>query len=222
MIVLAIDTSTRWAGVGLLGSGGAIYERSWRSEQNHGRALLPAVDSVFHEAGVVPGDVTHIGVAIGPGGFSAVRVGISAAIGLAMPRDIPLAGISTHAVEAEPHLPRSSHDRPLYSMLPAGRGELAWARFEGSAGAVDIGVSSPHDFASSAPPDLLVCGESAEELVRYLPATCFIGGAPPTRSPGTLIRLAVSAIESGDVVTGAVLKPIYARPPSISKPRPPA
>jgi tRNA threonylcarbamoyladenosine biosynthesis protein TsaB len=222
LIVLAIDTSTRWAGVGLLGPGGTVHERVWRSEQNHGRELLPAVDSVLQEAELAPADVTHIGVAVGPGGFSAVRVGMSAATGLAMPRDVPLAGISTHAIETAPYLVRSSRVRPLFSVLPAGRGELAWARFEGSADAVETGVSSPEEFARSAPSDSLVCGESAEELAMYLPRESFVGGAPPTRSPGTLIRLTIAAIERGAVVTGAALKPTYARAPSISKPRPPA
>ena len=82
MILAVIDTSTRFAGVGVMNDAGTRVTRAWRSDQNHGRELMPALVESLAELSLDPTDIPHVAVALGPGGFSAVRVGISAALGL--------------------------------------------------------------------------------------------------------------------------------------------
>ena len=87
-LLLAVDTSTRFAGVGIDDGSGSVVCRSWRSEQNHGAELMPAIMAMLEESGRTPADITHLAVANGPGGFSALRVGIGVVFGLATPRDL--------------------------------------------------------------------------------------------------------------------------------------
>lgn len=222
MILLAVDTSTRWAGVGLETDSGERTEMIWRSDQNHGRELMPAIVELMSRSGLGPADITHLAVALGPGGFSAVRVGISAVMGLAMPGDLPIVGVPTHMVEAMPYLGNASGESPVVSVIPAGRGELCWARFESdSSTSVETGLSAVEEFVSALPASTRVCGEGVELLRERLSVDSFLSGDAPTRSPATLLKLAKRAFDSGNPTSPERLRPIYARPPSITMRRQP-
>lgn len=222
MILLAIDTSTRWAGVGLLTADGDVSETTWRSDQNHGRELMPAIIALLEKRNLTPLDVTHLAVALGPGGFSAVRVGISTVIGLSFSRTLPVAGLPTHAIEAAPYREQAATGTPLYSLLPAGRREISWARFEsGHDAATETGLSPVEEMSELLPSGALVCGEAAELVAGKLPPEKIAGRQPPTRLPSTLLELARQQFDAEGPTPHDELRPIYARPPSISTPNPP-
>ena len=219
MILLGVDTSTRWASVGLQVDSDEITERVWRSDQNHGRELMPAVFDLLNAAGLSPEDITHLAVALGPGGFSALRVGLTTVIGLAMPRSLPVAGVPTHAIEAEPYLSRLTQDVALYSILPAGRNELSWAKFTPpDASLAESGLCPVTEFVGLISANDYVCGEAAEQLAGKVPPERIIGSRPPTRKPASLITLAQCRFESVGPTSPTALRPIYARPPNISNP----
>lgn len=218
MILLAIDTSTRWAGVSVLAGEGAPVERVWRSEQNHGVELMPALSAVLDAAGITAQLVTHIAVATGPGGFSALRVGISAAIGIALPRGLPVAAISTFDLEAAPHLQSATAAAPVIAVIPAGRGELAWARYEGSEGPVETGLSPAGALAAGSPASARFCGEGVTGLAPGVEDSRMLGGPPPTRSPGMLALLARKRFEAGLTGDLNLVRPVYFRQPSITSP----
>lgn len=218
MNLVAVDTSTRWAGVGLQTDSGAQTEMVWRSEQNHGRELMPAIAELANGAGISLTDITHLAVAIGPGGFSAVRVGISTVIGLALPKDLPVAGIPTQLVEAYPYLNNASDSSPLVSLLPAGRGELAWAKFVSPEFGIEaeIGLSTVEEFVASLAPGSMLCGEGTELLEGIVDPAQVVCGEPPTRSPRSILEIATQRFAANEATPLAELRPIYARMPSIT------
>ncbi len=220
MITLAIDTSTRWAGVVLQAADGKISERIWRSDQNHGRELMPAIAEILGDVGLETLDVTHIAVALGPGGFSAVRVGISTVIGLSMPSALPVMGIGTHSIEAEPYLDSASADAPVYSLLPAGRGEVSWTRFDGSASEPESSLDTVDDLLTQLPENASVCGEASELLDGRIDAGRILSGQTPTRSPGHMLAIAARMIADDRLTPLSELRPIYARQPSITMRKP--
>ena len=118
---LAIDTSTRHATVGLSLQGNTTAELAWRSERNHSVELVPAIQRLLAHARTEMDELTAIYLAIGPGAFSALRVGMSTAIGMAMAREIDLVAIGTLEVEAFPYLRLGSEIRAI---VGAGRGRL--------------------------------------------------------------------------------------------------
>ena len=85
---LAIDTSTRHATVGLSREGNTIAELAWRSERNHSVELVPAIQRILAHARTDIRELSAVYLAVGPGGFSALRVGMSTAIALATAREI--------------------------------------------------------------------------------------------------------------------------------------
>jgi tRNA threonylcarbamoyl adenosine modification protein YeaZ len=221
--LVAIDTSTRFAGVGVLKSGddGEIRTKSsWRSNQNHGRELMPAIVESLRELEMEPKDLTHVAVALGPGGFSAVRVGISAALGLVVSKQLPVLGIPTHEIEAHPYMAEVTETAPLYSLIPAGRNEISWSRSAPSHKA-DIGVLAPENLVFQLESGAILCGEACDLMAGLVDPSRLRGGDSFTRDPDVILDIAVKKFELGVTTPYEELRPIYARPPSISKPKPP-
>ena len=128
-MLLAIDTSSRCGGMALADTDGTVVEaRLWRTRVNHTAQLMPAVASVLQTHGLQVAHLTGVAVALGPGPFSALRVGVSAAKGLAMAAGLPIVGIDTLALEAGRHL---KADGIAVAWLDAGRNEVAAAWFGG-------------------------------------------------------------------------------------------
>ena len=219
MILLAIDTSTRFAGVGVAAGEGMRTVRTWRSNQNHGRELMPAIVESLGELYLAPKDVTHIAVALGPGGFSAVRVGISLVLGLAVAKQLPVLGIPTHDIEFQPHHNLISKDTPIYTLIPAGRNEVSWTR-HATDSERKTGVASPAELAQTLEPNAFLCGEACDLMTDHVEQSRFRGQATPTRDPISIIEIAQAKFDSGFSTPYEELRPIYARPPSISTPKP--
>ena len=171
-MLLAVDTSTRYAGVALsdapLTEGGRVLSsRSWYSTANHTAELMPAVSQILERQALTPKNLSGIAVALGPGGFSALRVGVSAVKGLAFTAGTPIVGVGTLDLEASPFL---GSGLPVCSMLDAGRSEVASALF-GADGvrAREDTVCTVEELADSIKETTLFCGEGMinwGELIR--------------------------------------------------------
>ena len=135
-VVLGIDTG------GPIGSFGVIVARhlaasSIRSSLSHGFELPAAVDEVLEAAAVSIGDLTAIAVAIGPGSFTGLRVGLSYAKGIAAARKIPIVGVSSLdalALCVSRELPEGAS---IYPVIDARRGEIYTGLYRFAAGALE-------------------------------------------------------------------------------------
>lgn len=94
-MLLAIDTSTHYASVALHDGTQLLEEHTWLARQDHTKTLLPNIQRVLAAAGSSMDQIEAVAVALGPGSFNGLRVGLSAAKGLAIARAIPLVGAST-------------------------------------------------------------------------------------------------------------------------------
>lgn len=95
MRVLAIDTATVLASVALVEGDTVIAESSVSNIKTHSRILMPMISKVFEIASLRPRDIDAIGVSIGPGSFTGVRIGVATAKGMAISLKKPLIGVST-------------------------------------------------------------------------------------------------------------------------------
>jgi tRNA threonylcarbamoyl adenosine modification protein YeaZ len=181
---------------------------------------MPAIVDCLSELDLTPKDLTHVAVALGPGGFSAVRVGISAALGLVVSRKLPVLGIPTHVIEAYPYVAEITDNTPLYSLIPAGRNEISWSRFADQP-EVDTGVLAPESLVSQLEPEAILCGEACDLLTDLVDPSRLRGGHAFTRNPDDILEIAAEQFAHGKSTPYEELRPIYARPPSISKPKPP-
>ena len=96
-VVLALETATRRLSIALIDSSGCIAEVSDDSERIHSERLFPAVDSMFKRVGLGLQDLTGVALAIGPGSFTGLRIGLATVKGLTFGSSLPVVGVSTLA-----------------------------------------------------------------------------------------------------------------------------
>lgn len=107
MIVLGLDTCLSTCSVAVLETGGATGERVLASAREvmargHQERLAPMAQAVMAEAGLPFSALERVGVTVGPGSFTGLRVGVAFAKGLAAALDVPTAGVGTlEALAAE-------------------------------------------------------------------------------------------------------------------------
>ena len=209
---LAIDTSTRYATVGLCKDGDLLAELAWRSERNHSVELMPAIDLLLRRAGYKASAIDAIYVAAGPGGFSALRVGMSAAKAIASALGAPLAAVGTLDVEAQPYI---GLGKPVCALVGAGRTRLYVGRFAAGEPAA-YEVVERTGLTAVAAADAVFCGEAAAEMADDIRASSGVGAAiaavaPPTRRAGTLGALGYEMLRQGQTADVDSVEPLYLR-----------
>lgn len=90
MIVLSLDTALQRCSVAILRDDKPISVLIEDRERGHAERLAPMTAQAFEDAGVAPRDLDRVGVVVGPGGFTGVRVALSfaRAMGLALGVDV--------------------------------------------------------------------------------------------------------------------------------------
>lgn len=213
-MLLAVDTSTRFIGLALYDGSAVVSESTWQTQNHHTIELAPALEALFARSGLAPTRLEALAIALGPGLFTSLRIGLSLVKGMALALHIPVVGIPTLDVLAAAQAP---HDAPLAAVLQAGRGRLAlvWYTYnEGrwaAQGAPVVTTAEALQGEISKP--TLIAGElSAEErqlLHRKYRNALVVSPAGSTRRPGVLAELAWARWQAGDVDDPVTLSPIY-------------
>jgi len=95
MAILCIDTATEHGTIVVVRDDGSTAFACWRSAGRHGENLFSYIDSALAEARASRENLSLIGVDIGPGRFTSVRVGLGTAKGLAFGLGVPIVGVSS-------------------------------------------------------------------------------------------------------------------------------
>ena len=212
-MILAVDTSTPQIGLALYDGAQVLAESLWTSKARHTVELAPAVAEMLGRGGFAIDAVKAIGVAIGPGSFTSLRVGLSFVKGLALARNLPVIGINTLGVVAAS---QPLTDLPLACLLPAGRGRLAsgWYRADhnGWQAAGSPSVVTAEALSASIEQDSVLAGDlSASEryILQKNPKIRLVSPALAVRRPAILAELAFARFQAGDVDNADSLAPIY-------------
>ena len=92
MLILSIDTSSADLSVALVNENGSLGLVEENMLRGQGEALIPYIQSMMLQAGLPMNAVEGVAVAVGPGSFTGVRVGLSTARGIGLALDIPVYG----------------------------------------------------------------------------------------------------------------------------------
>lgn len=224
MTLLAIDTSGEYASVALYDGRAVLAEETWLAPRRQDDQLFPAIERVLALAGVALAGVTRIAVAVGPGSFTGVRVGIAAAQGMARAAGAAVVGVST--LDAIAH-PFASARVRVCALLPAGRGEHYAALYRASRGRWSrrsgILVTTIADLEHAIAADTLFAGEISDaaraELRERLGQRAILPSASlSVRRAGHLAELGWTRAEAGEATAPERLEPLYVRPPAIRGP----
>jgi tRNA threonylcarbamoyladenosine biosynthesis protein TsaB len=159
-------------------------------ERGQSETLIPMVKSVMDEAGWIFEDIDRLGVTVGPGSFTGVRIGLAAARGLALARGLPLVGVTSLeviALEARAEGEGEDNDGDtlppdsLLVTLSAGRRDLYFQMFSRNKNQDQVFPWKPAGPPGSAMPEevpghlpekglVLIAGNGAA-LIRHVLAT---------------------------------------------------
>jgi tRNA threonylcarbamoyladenosine biosynthesis protein TsaB len=212
-MLLAVDTSTAQVGLALYDGSQVVSEYAWRSSQRHTVELAPAIFELLRRCGLTMEDVRALGVALGPGSFTSLRVGLALVKGLALSRALPLIGIPTLDILAAAQAPSSL---PLATAIQAGRGRLAVGWYKRSKNGWQAKgparVTTVEALTQEVQQPTIICGELTSEQRQKISQKSDIQLASPARSirrPAVLAELAWRRWQAGDVDKEATLAPIY-------------
>lgn len=128
MLTLGLDTTGKACSAALVDEGRIIAHASEPIGRGHAERLAPLVKEMIYNAGCNVGDVSRVGVCTGPGSFTGQRVALSFAKGFALPRKLPVIGLSSLEVWARQADPE--HTKLVVSVADVRRGELCWAAWK--------------------------------------------------------------------------------------------
>jgi tRNA threonylcarbamoyladenosine biosynthesis protein TsaB len=215
--LLVIDTSTPRVAVGLAMGNGKCYLMSAEGDRRHGRDLIPQIGAILGEAGLTISDVDVIGVGIGPGSYTGLRVGVTAAKTLAYASGASLLALdSLHAIAFN----APADALQICVIADAQRSDLYVADFvrqqPGSALAIAAGshIEPLASWLARIEPATLVMGPglTSPRIRASLPARCPVAEPALDYPEGRgLIELARGGWASGRRADPWLLEPLYLR-----------
>lgn len=151
MLILAIDTALDACAAAVLDTDAnkLVAQESLPMKRGHAEALMPLLDRVMKAAAVPFADLDRIAVTTGPGSFTGLRVGLSAARGLALAANKPVVGVTTLSAFAAAPVSENG-DAPVMSVIDARHDQVYFQVVSGSGGTLIRPRIAPIDEALGA------------------------------------------------------------------------
>jgi len=232
MLILGIDTATTAASAALVEEGRIVREATGgaaggngagSARGNHAAILLPLIDDLLREANIALSDVGAFAVALGPGSFTGLRIGLATVKGLVYGSNAPVIGVPTlHAVAARV----DDHEGFICPFLDARKKEVYAALFCRQHGRLervsDDVVAPPAAVLDAARRrigsarclfigDAIVTYEAAVKQALGAQALSTFGAGYPSTA-AAVARIADEKLRRGDYDAVGPLAPIYLRP----------
>ena len=137
MLILAIDTALDACAACVLDTdaGALLAQESQAMKRGHAEALMPLIGRVIRQAGIAFAALDRIAVTTGPGSFTGLRVGLSAARGIGLAADRPVVGLSTLTAYAAPVVGQNA-PQPVISAIDARHDHVYFQVVSGDGGSL--------------------------------------------------------------------------------------
>jgi tRNA threonylcarbamoyladenosine biosynthesis protein TsaB len=222
MTILGIDTTTRSGSIALVNEGRLLGGLQVTGRPDHSEQVLLSVSYLLSRLGLTKGDLRAVGVSVGPGSFTGVRVGLASAGGLSRGLDVPALGLCSLEALAL----GVSASRPgswICPWLDAGRGEVYAAAYQapGEPGNLRTmrqpAMAHPEVWLEGLPAAAVrFLGDGAslhgELLRKRYGAGCLEQPEGPWFLAASLALWAERRLRSGVPDSLAILEPLYLRP----------
>jgi len=210
--LLTIDTSSKNASISYSVDGNIIDKKSWKSKNNHSIELSENIIRLTKKNNLNVNDLDYISVALGPGGFTSIRVGISFAIGLSKFNKIKLLGLPTFEIEFEKV--KNLNQSDLVALIPAGFESYCWKSIKNISNRNVDGLFVSKDFKNIFKKGTFF-GENTNKLAEMNSDYNFFPDS--IREPKLMVGLSNKLINEKKQEKYYDLVPIYSRLPNITK-----
>lgn len=218
MRILGIETSGDVAGVAVADEHGLVAELTFRHRLELSRFLIPRIEQVLQVAGTSLAEIDGVAVSLGPGSFTGLRIGVTAAKSLAYARDLPVVGVSTlESLAAERPAPEAAL---VCAVVPASPTHLFAALYQWKNGALEpraeellLPIRELADRLAAAPLDVVLAGQAGvhrELLAERLGPRLTLSGDQVARA-GTVAQLGRRRLAAGEQDALHALAPRYLR-----------
>ena len=223
-VVLGIDTGGPIGSFGVVADG-RLAAVAIRPSLSHGLGLPAVVDEVLEAAGASLSGLTAIAVAIGPGSFTGLRVGLSYAKGIAAALKIAIVGVSSLDALALCAGSGVLEGASIYPVIDARKGEVYTGLYRFVAGALqrssgDLVVSLAHLVAGLADEAVFVGYSVAQQACSLARANgcraALIENAGLHLRGGFVAAIGAAKVARKEADVVATLEPLYLRPPDSS------
>jgi len=218
-MILAIDTATRSAGLAVHDGCSVRAEFTWETSDHHTVELMPRIVELLDQINVSIDQLSGVGVSIGPGSFTGVRVGVAVAKGLALARGIPIVGVRSTDVLA---YAVKWCQPPLVVVVRAGRGRWIAARYVKEAREAwrqdgDFSLTTAEVIGADWEATTTLCGELSESeqhtvQLRLGDRVQLLPPAFSLRRAGFLAEIAWQRVQAGQIDDAAIVQPLYLAP----------
>jgi tRNA threonylcarbamoyladenosine biosynthesis protein TsaB len=215
VIILAFDTSTSACSAAVWRDGEVLARRFATMARGQSEALVPMVAEVMAEAGLGYGDLTVVGVTVGPGAFTGVRIGLATARAMGLAASLPVAGLLT--TEAIAHnVPEAERKlRTVVVAVDAKRADVFVQPFDQTLSPLgEVRGLLPEEVSGLGLAAPLLVGDGAARVAPHLPEAAVSAAA------GVPDAAVVAAVLAGKWARGEALppEPVYLRPPDVTLP----
>ena len=219
MLLLAFETSAKSCSAALHDGQKLLAESYQNSGLTHSQTLMVMAEDLLKVCGKSAADVTHLAVAAGPGSFTGIRIGVSAAKGIAWGAELPVYGVSTLEAMA---LGLGAMDGHVCACMAARRRQVYNAVFLAEGGCLPrvsedraISLEELKKELEHIDGPIYLVGDGAELTFRTLSADLPGLRLPPEhrrhqRASGVALA-AIEAMNRGESADGAALQPNYLR-----------
>ncbi len=225
MRILALETAAKAVSAAITEDGRILASGYQDTGLTHSRTLMPIVEGLFRNTELTAADMNAIAVSAGPGSFTGVRIGVSAAKGLAFAASIPAVAVSTLAALARNV---SFAEGLIVCAMDARRGQIYNALFEAGDGRLTrltpdraVALSDLAEELRNDSRPKTVLGDGAGLCFGYLTEagiSCRL--APPQLLMQNAMSVALEAedlVQAGKLVSAQELAPVYLRPPQAER-----
>jgi len=211
MIVLGIDTSGYANAVGIADGTRVLAEETFTAKTDSLEQIVDNIDVILKRAGLALKDAGGIGVGLGPGSWTGIRVGVTVGKMLAFSTGKPVTGIST--LEALAYEAREETGL-ICAVINAGIKDAIYAGFyrvvngeirqEG-----DYFTGDVKGLATLVKEPVILVGDGAAEYVKVLPQDMITKAIQATPRGGAIAALAAKKLEKGQSDEALSLTPLY-------------
>lgn len=215
MLVLALDSATSACSAAVWRDGDVIAHQFRAMERGQSEWLIPMIDQVMRAAQVTFGQLDLLAVTVGPGAFTGIRIGLSAARALALATGVPLAGLPTTHVVAAAVPEALRRDRRVLVVVESRRQELWVQAFDQDLAPLgDVQALLPDQAAALVDGPLVVAGDAAALVLPH----CHDAIQADDATAPDAIHLAALAAQRWPQGRCLPPDPLYLRPADVTMP----
>lgn len=228
--ILAVESSAGPASAAVIcqenGTQRVVCTTSVNNRLTHSQTLMPMILDMLKNAALSLEDMTHLAVAVGPGSFTGLRIGVAAVKGLSFPKQIPCVAVSTLAGMAR-RVEGLPYNGLILTAMDARCGQIYTALFSCENGVIQrltadeaLSLAEVRQRLQGEERPILIIGDGAvpcyEAIADMVKATLAPADWRYQHAVGVALE-SVLKIQNGEVISGEELLPAYLRLPQAER-----